>query len=108
MNKVDFQLQRCANHWKREAAARCPGCHQYFCRECVTEHEDRVYCTVCLEKILRPAGKKKRGFDSLMRVVPLLLSFMILWLFFFNLGQALLMLPDSFHEGTIWKDGLAK
>jgi hypothetical protein len=26
------------------------------------------------------------------------------WLFFYLLGQGLLRLPSSFHEGTLWQD----
>ena len=42
--------QRCFNHATREAVARCPECHHFFCRECITEHDDRVLCTGCLKK----------------------------------------------------------
>jgi hypothetical protein len=27
----------------------------------------------------------------------------ILWMIFYYLGQALLSLPSSFHEGTLWQ-----
>ena len=52
--------QRCFNHALREAAARCPGCGNFFCRECVTEHDDRVLCAACLE-----TGKTKGKIKSL-------------------------------------------
>ena len=45
--------QRCFNHAGREAVARCPECGQFFCRECITEHEDRVLCSACLKKLTR-------------------------------------------------------
>jgi hypothetical protein len=32
------------------------------------------------------------------------LSFMILWCSFYLLGQMLLMIPASFHEGTLWQN----
>ena len=40
----DLVHQRCFNHMLREAVACCPECRRYFCRECVTEHEDKVLC----------------------------------------------------------------
>ena len=40
--------QRCFRHDGREAAARCPGCRRYFCRECVTEHDGRLLCAACV------------------------------------------------------------
>ena len=39
MNLLD---QRCLNHSLREAAVQCPSCKRFFCRECITEHDDRV------------------------------------------------------------------
>jgi hypothetical protein len=40
--------QRCLHHHEREAVARCPECGHYFCRECITEHDERVICASCL------------------------------------------------------------
>ena len=48
--------QRCFNHAVREAVARCPECGQCFCRECITEHDDRVVCAACLKKLTRQYG----------------------------------------------------
>jgi hypothetical protein len=28
-----------------------------------------------------------------------------LWLFFYFMGRGLLILPSSFHEGTLWQAG---
>ena len=53
---VNLSQQRCFNHTSREAVARCPECGRFFCRECITEHDDRVLCAVCLGK------KGKTGF----------------------------------------------
>lgn len=33
------------------------------------------------------------------------LAFLVLWVLFHSLGQCLLRLPSSFHEGTLWKEG---
>ena len=29
---------------------------------------------------------------------------LLLWIFFYYLGQALLLMPDEFHEGTLWQE----
>ncbi len=47
--------QRCLNHATREAVARCPECGHFYCRECITEHDDRVICASCLKKLVQQA-----------------------------------------------------
>ena len=51
MNTSALTHQRCFHHSHREAVARCPECRQFYCRECVTEHDYRVICATCLKKI---------------------------------------------------------
>lgn len=95
--------QRCFNHATREAVARCPECRRYFCRECVTEHEDRVLCAACLKKLARLPHTKRSALVGLLRVGQCALGVLIAWFFFFLIGEALVSLPDSFHEGTLWQ-----
>jgi hypothetical protein len=95
--------QRCFNHAQREAAARCVGCRQYFCRECVTEHDDRVLCAVCLQKLAKPPADRRRSLVGVARFFQCLFSLLLLWLFFYLAGEGLLSLPSSFHEGTLWR-----
>jgi uncharacterized paraquat-inducible protein A len=95
--------QRCFNHATREAAARCPECHHFFCRECITEHDDRVVCTACLRKLTRQPLTKRLAFAKLFRLAQCLLGILLAWFFFFLIGEGLLKLPASFHEGTLWK-----
>lgn len=52
--------QRCVHHPAREAAVRCPLCRNYFCRECVTEHADRLVCAACLARQRAP-GQRPRA-----------------------------------------------
>ncbi len=95
--------QRCFNHAAREAAARCPECSQFYCRECITEHDDRVLCAACLKKSTRTAHSRRPAFLKLLRLVQCALGIFIVWFFFFLIGETLLKLPDSFHEGTLWQ-----
>ena len=94
--------QRCFNHATREAVARCPECSQFFCRECITEHEDRVLCAACLKKLTFGPARSSPAALKLLRVLPCLAGILIAWFFFFLIGESLLQLPDSFHEGTLW------
>jgi hypothetical protein len=95
--------QRCFNHAEREAVARCPHCQQFFCRECITEHDDRVICAACLKKLARVPLLKRRGFASALHLGQVLLGLMAAWFFFYLIGEALVSLPDSFHEGKLWQ-----
>ena len=95
--------QRCFNHAHREAVARCPECGQYFCRECITEHEDRVVCAACLKKLARRPLMRQPALVQILRLAQCGLGIMIAWFFFFLIGESLARLPASFHEGTLWQ-----
>lgn len=95
--------QRCFHHSRREAAARCPECGRFFCRECVTEHDDRVICARCLRKLVRRPLTERLRLAGIVRIAQCLLGVLIVWLFFYCLGRALLSLPADFHEGTLWR-----
>ena len=89
--------RRCLNHPAREAAAICPQCRRFFCRECVAEHADRILCAACLAT--PPAAPSSRA-GPLGRVVPvvrLLAGLLLAWFYFYLVGQALLMIPDPVH-----------
>ena len=95
--------QRCFNHATREAVARCPSCGQSFCRECITEHEDRVICAACLRKLTRVPLLQRRGFASVIRGAQCLVGLVAAWFFFYLIGEILLALPSAFHEATLWQ-----
>ena len=103
---ADLIHQRCFNHASREAAARCPECGQFYCRECITEHDDRLICAACLGKLVTPFSAGRRTFVGLARVVQVAGGVFVLWLFFYLLGQTLLSIDASYHEGTVWKGSL--
>lgn len=95
--------QRCFNHATREAVARCPECSQFFCRECITEHDDRVICSACLKKLARVPLLKRPAFARVMQIGQCLFGMFAAWFFFYLIGSALAGLPTSFHEGTLWR-----
>ncbi|MFA6009596.1 MAG: hypothetical protein WC799_06415 [Desulfobacteraceae bacterium] len=94
--------QRCFNHGSREAAARCPECGRFFCRECVTEHDDRVLCASCVEKQNAGRDKGRSKFRGLKSLVFLCFGFVLLFLVFYYAGVALMMIPSEFHKGGLW------
>jgi len=100
--------QRCFNHAGREAAARCPECGLFFCRECITEHDDRVICAACVKKLAGVPFTQRGGFVGVVRVVQLVVSLVIVWACFLLLGRSLLAIPSSFHDGTVWKPSWAE
>lgn len=95
--------QRCLHHADREAAARCPECKRYFCRECVSEHDNRILCADCLRRLLAPASAHRGRFDGVLRLGMSIIGFALVWFFFFLIGRGLIAIPGSFHEGRIWK-----
>lgn len=98
----DLSRQRCFNHAGREAAAQCPQCRRFFCRECVTEHEGRVICATCLIKLIDKANRPHRGLGAIITAGAGIAGIVVAWLMFQCLGQLLLELPTSFHEGNVW------
>lgn len=95
--------QRCVYHPAREAVARCPGCSRFFCRECVSEHEDVVLCARCLARATRARGRKSSIVGRAARGFLAMFGLLLAWWFFDLLGQGLMKLPASVHEGTVWE-----
>jgi hypothetical protein len=96
-------FQRCFNHSQREAVARCPVCQHYFCRECITEHEERVICAACLRKLTPGETRNRRGFALAGHMGQCVLGLLLAWFFFYLVGEALLAIPTNFHEGKLWQ-----
>ena len=101
-----LHAQRCHIHLDREAAARCPECVSFYCRECVTEHEERVICTACLRKKTSPTETRPWPLRGAFRSLLALLGTAWCWLTFVWIGRLLLAIPARFHEGTVWKLGI--
>ena len=110
--------QRCWNHPAREAAARCPSCARFYCRECVTEHAGRMVCAACLRAEFATGGRppaddaSKGGARRVLRAMArgawqaaqVAAGIVVAWGFFHLAARKLASLPDSFHEGTVWKE----
>jgi hypothetical protein len=97
-----LSAQRCFHHSLREAVARCPECRHFYCRECITEHDDRVICATCLRKLAAVTEKKRVSFAWVPPILQLSVGVTVIWLFFYFFGAALLSIPSSFHEGEAW------
>src|SRR5580700_7462209 len=97
-------LQRCLHHPEREAVARCPECERFFCRECIAEHDDRVICASCLQRLAQPKEEPRRRlrlFSGLLPVGNALLGLLVAWICFYMVGRLLLTLPSEFHS-DLW------
>lgn len=104
---MDLARQRCLLHPLREAAARCPSCREFFCRECVTEHDGRVVCASCLRKLTAGRGEAKTGRSVLaigVAAARLAAALALLWFAFYLVGLFLVRAPSSFHDGTMWEE----
>lgn len=102
---MELARQVCLLHPQREAAVRCPSCHQFYCRECVTEHQSRFVCAACLRK-LTASGESRHSARHVVALLfgaaRLLVAAMLLWLAFYFVGLFLARAPSTFHDGTIW------
>lgn len=98
-------IQRhCFQHPEREAVARCLECGESFCRECITEHGERLICASCLTKVAR-AAKPHAGHRWRETLLPLAgagTGVLVSWLVFYALARLLMHLPTAFHQAQIW------
>jgi hypothetical protein len=103
-----LSARRCARHPDREAAARCPSCGGFFCRECVVEHEGRLLCTACLAKQAALSKERRGAWARVRRPLGLAAATLAAILIFYGMGSILLNVPPEFHEGTIWSPKVGK
>lgn len=89
-------------HDVREAVARCPVCRRAYCRECVTEHEGRVVCASCLKSVLGTRGAHRRRFLRFAAAALPAAGLLLAWIIFYGIGRALMLIPASVHDGTVW------
>lgn len=95
------RVSACVVHSERDAVARCPGCSQSYCRECVTEHDGRYLCAMCLRKLQPVIEQSIRDYGWLVRGMHLTLGVLLTWSLFYLTGRLLLQIPSDWHEGTV-------
>ncbi|HYW48073.1 MAG TPA: hypothetical protein VE959_34735 [Bryobacteraceae bacterium] len=91
--------QRCWNHEAREAVCRCPECGRSYCRECVTEHEARLLCAACLQKIER-APRARRPGRRVAAAVLALAGILFAWLLFYGAGEAMILITSRMEQAS--------
>ncbi|GMW03907.1 MAG: hypothetical protein AMXMBFR84_50410 [Candidatus Hydrogenedentota bacterium] len=98
--------QRCFNHALREAAAKCRECGRFYCRECVTEHENRLVCSACLARSVSAKVSTRHRLRIALQIMNSVAILLLLWFGFFLLGNGLLQVPSTFHETLLesWID----
>jgi hypothetical protein len=78
----------------RQAICRCPRCHEFFCRECVVEHDSQYVCSACLGRLEAPAEARASGIGKFFAKVLLPVlgagAFLGAWFVFYLIGQWLL------------------
>jgi hypothetical protein len=99
---ASLAAQRCFHHPSREAVARCPECGHYYCRECITEHEDRVICASCLRERAGKREKRKSRLGGVLVAGRWAMAFLVAWIYFHCIARMLVSIPSAFHEGTLW------
>ncbi len=98
-----LHARRCARHPAREAAVRCPGCGEFFCRECVVEHGGKLLCSTCVARVAGVREERRHRLAALRRTGSAAAATLVLWGLFYWVGSTLLKIPPDFHDGTIWK-----
>jgi hypothetical protein len=98
-----LHARRCVRHPTREAAARCPGCGEFFCRECVVEHDGKLLCSTCIARRVAATGRRAERLAAVRRFASAGGGVLALWIVFYWVGALLLKIPPDFHDGTIWK-----
>jgi hypothetical protein len=95
---MELSLQRCLIHPDREAAVRCPGCSNYFCRECVTEHEGRFLCSNCLQRKSASIEPGRRRAEWFRAALGTIVGLAVAWSFFYLIGRFLISIPPNLHD----------
>ncbi len=97
---MNLAARRCLVHSDREAAARCPSCHQYYCRECVVEHDTQFLCAACLQRAIEAGGTPTSALFDWLSPLRLLLGFAGAYVSFYLIERILLLIPVNVYNGT--------
>ncbi len=99
---LSLRQQRCFNHPQREASARCPECGKFYCRECITEHDDRVLCAACLAKLSVKKTPRSEWWGWMPKLTLALVAFAIVFILWLIFGNLLLLIPSHYHDKGGW------
>ena len=98
----DLARRQCFHHPGREAVVRCPACHRDYCRECVTEHEDRYLCSACIRREAaqdaRPAKRVRMPVGALLGLAGLLTA----WTVYYASAQYLALRGGAVQAYRVW------
>jgi hypothetical protein len=90
---TELRAMRCARHAERDAAARCPACGGFFCRECVVDHGGRLLCASCLAREVTPeSAAVRRRWARLRGLASIAAAVTLLWTVFFCSGELYLII----------------
>jgi hypothetical protein len=102
----DLARQQCFNHPGREAIVRCPSCHRDYCRECVTEHDDRYLCSACLRLAARSQGGDSARPPRRVRVpvgaFMALAGLLTAWVVYYASAQYLVLRSGADQSYRVW------
>ena len=62
-----------------------------------------MICTACLGRLSVTPAIRRRFLTKIWTAGRLAAGLAVLWFIFYLLGSLLLLLPDSFHDGSIWQ-----
>jgi len=96
-----YAARRCRIHPAREAAARCPECARFYCRECVSEHDDRLLCRECLARHAAPATAGTGLWRPLARGALALAGLLAAWAACGLYGRFLLKFEPATHDSGL-------
>jgi hypothetical protein len=82
---------------------RCLECRRYFCRECATEHEERLLCAECIKRLSAKRAGKGGKLAWMKGALAGALGLLLAWLFFYGIGQVLTQIPAAEDEGSTWQ-----
>jgi cell division septal protein FtsQ len=69
----------------------------------VTEHDERLLCAACLERLASARSRKSGRLAWAKRALAGVLGLLLAWLVFYGVGQTLTQMPAEFDEGTAWQ-----
>ncbi|OGH60014.1 MAG: hypothetical protein A3G34_12080 [Candidatus Lindowbacteria bacterium RIFCSPLOWO2_12_FULL_62_27] len=98
---TELAASSCRLHPDRPAAALCPGCRRYYCRECVTEHDDQLLCRSCMDAVRSPADRRAGLWEWPARLAMLGAGLFGVYTLFYFAGQILSWIPPDYHAGKL-------